>query len=350
MSSLIARRSQAHIKTRWTCSEAHQPSSTYALEMPVRTDEPNARTKHKVLSVSIEYPNLKGYRFDLPGTHQDSHKICSLLKDHFHYSDDDLTILIDDYTRPAELLPTRKNIENEMRKLVANAEAGDHYVFHFSGHGYRFAMSENLSPHEAILPCDVEVQGSAQLPQFGNYITDDIIHKLLVEPVQAKGAHFMMIFDCCHSASMAELPYHSFGSLAPDAAQRTSSTTVGKVETKYGLKERSVHIHGAHAQDDNEYHPVKRSFTHPPDVELWAACEDEELALGNRNGGLFMTAFTNVLGRNPYMTHQELLMHVTEEMECIVNHITKLRKGKTLHLQCPDLSCQNNMVLRCSFC
>lgn len=103
---------------------------------------------------------------------------------------------------------------------------------------------------------------------------EQIIHKLLVEPVQAKGAHFMvcsissvsrtavvnvnhvqqMIFDCCHSASMAgkihirrgavflifmpELPYHSFGSLAPDAAQ-SSSTTVGKVETQYGLKERS---------------------------------------------------------------------------------------------------------------
>ncbi|KAF9816583.1 hypothetical protein IEO21_03984 [Rhodonia placenta] len=263
--------------------------------MPVRTDEPNARTKHKVLSVSIEYPNLKGYRFDLPGTHQDSHKICSLLKapDHFHYSDDDLTILIDDYTRPAELLPTRKNIRTQKREIIMSSTLSFLVMLRFKDR-HNCHSSETISRMTRRL--------------------EQIIHKLLVEPVQAKGAHFMMIFDCCHSASMAELPYHSFGSLAPDAAQRTSSTTVGKVETKYGLKERSV---------------SKTALSLAQ--ELWAACEDEELALGNRNGGLFMTvitsaldwlclvqvddttlqAFTNVLGRNPYMTHQELLMHVT---------------------------------------
>ncbi|PPR96167.1 hypothetical protein GOBAR_AA24496 [Gossypium barbadense] len=53
------------------------------------------------------------------------------------------------------VLPTGENIEAALSKMVSQAEAGDVFYFHYSGHGTRIPKPAHLfGPDEAIVPCD----------------------------------------------------------------------------------------------------------------------------------------------------------------------------------------------------
>ncbi|KAK5826661.1 hypothetical protein PVK06_021587 [Gossypium arboreum] len=48
-----------------------------------------------------------------------------------------------------------ENIEAALSKMVSQAEAGDVFYFHYSGHGTRIPKPAHLfGPDEAIVPCD----------------------------------------------------------------------------------------------------------------------------------------------------------------------------------------------------
>ncbi|KZT69943.1 peptidase C14 [Daedalea quercina L-15889] len=284
--------------------------------MPVATRPPLRRA----LSIAVQYSSLKDYNLDLPGTPNDPKILSELLVEVYGYKKEDIIILLDDETS-GHGLPTRENIERAMKELVAGAQPGDHFVFHFSGHGAQVPNEDGTEKSgfdDVIWPVDVQYYPTEG--NFDNYIKDDEIHDVLVNHVPV-GAHFMMVFDCCHSGTMADLPYDT-EDCPPTPLTSTSSTMSIPSNVK------NIRLRGSQdvsTEDSTERQTTQAAFTpavpvshsldeNAPavaDVTAWSACEDSQEALGSSKGGLFVNALARALRRNPKASHHELLSNVT---------------------------------------
>ncbi|KAJ1544275.1 Ca(2+)-dependent cysteine protease, partial [Cladochytrium tenue] len=88
--------------------------------------------------------------------------------------------------------PSRENVLAAMRWLVADARAGDHFFFHYSGHGCQVKDTDGDEVDgmdEAILPVDYTTAG---------VITDDLMHSIMCASLPW-GSFMTALFDCCHS-------------------------------------------------------------------------------------------------------------------------------------------------------
>ncbi|KAI0729872.1 peptidase C14, caspase domain-containing protein [Fomitopsis betulina] len=304
------------------------------MPVPVSTRPPLKRA----LSIAVQYSSLRDFNLDLPGTPNDPKILSDLLVEVYNYKREDILILLDDDASPHPP-PTRENIERAMKELVADAQPGDHFVFHFSGHGAQVPNldgTEKSGFDDVIWPADVKFFPDDG--NFDNYIKDDEIHDVLVNHVPV-GAHFMMVFDCCHSGTMADLPYESEDCPPPSP----SSTTSGGISIPTP-NVKNIRVRGSHdvpSQDGPERKIAKEQFTpavpvtHNPnepqtavaDVTAWSACEDNQETLGGPRGGVFVNAFARALRRNPMASHQELLNGVTHEIAKITAKLNARRTG-----------------------
>jgi len=148
--------------------------------------------KRKALLIGINYMHLSQGR--LSGCINDVKNVEKFLRTHGY---DDITVLTDDNPYA---LPTKANILEEMKKLVADAQPGDGFFFHYSGHGGQSAdhsFLEEDGNNETICPMDYPTNGQ---------IVDDTLHDILCRPLP-EGAHLFAIFDSCHSGTVLDLPY-----------------------------------------------------------------------------------------------------------------------------------------------
>ncbi|PCH35229.1 peptidase C14 [Wolfiporia cocos MD-104 SS10] len=279
---------------------------------------------------------------ELIGTHNDPRLLMDLLTNTFHYDPEHITVLVDDESKP-HAWPTRENMVRAMKDLVAGAQPGDHFVFHFSGHGAQVPNldgTEKSGFDDVIWPVDVVYNEDGS---FDNFIKDDEIHQLLVEHVPP-GAHFMMVFDCCHSGTAADLP-NSSEECPPRTPTSSTSSSFPSAPAVKNIRVRGSHDAPNTAEDRDGPQRKMLQETHTPakplsqidvpsvpalaDVTSWAACEDDEVTLGGPRGGVFITAFVNALKKNPFVTHAELLHTVTRE-------IAKITAAINAHLQSAD--------------
>ena len=104
--------------------------------------------------------------------------------------------------------PTRANIAKAFETLASKAKPDDRIFILLSGHGSQVPIPpdqdsfdpKNFEPDgldEVFLPADVEdgERGSA------NIIKDDDLGVWL-DKIRDKGAHVLIVFDCCHSGTM----------------------------------------------------------------------------------------------------------------------------------------------------
>jgi len=151
--------------------------------------------------------NYTGQQNELQGCVNDARNMYQFLMENYRYSHSNIIVLTDDNTIPRNQ-PTRKNMLNAMRWLVEDASPDDALFIHYSGHGGRtrdLDGDEVDGWDEVIFPVDYKTTG---------IITDDELHKALVEPLPP-GCRLTGVFDSCHSASILDLPfeYHSNGQL-----------------------------------------------------------------------------------------------------------------------------------------
>ncbi|CAL1699551.1 unnamed protein product [Somion occarium] len=272
----------------------------------------------RALCIAVRYEHLRGLGLELETTHYDPLKISKLLTEIYGWKDDDITILMDD-PLGEYLLPTRANIMQAMEDLVKDAQFGDEFVFHFSGHGSQIRNEDGTEKDgfdEVILPLDVEVDPKdAELRNTKNFIIDDDIRDILVDSLPA-GARLIMIFDSCHSGTAADLPV-SNGDWYPRSPVVTSPigspvglTVKNKILTKRGAEEPQI------------FSPIspfwskelELSSASQPYVTSWSACKDDQLTY-EWEGGLFVEAFTRVLRKNPHPTHSDLLRALGKELD-----------------------------------
>ncbi|KAJ3192016.1 Ca(2+)-dependent cysteine protease [Irineochytrium annulatum] len=151
--------------------------------------------KHRSLFIGINYI---GQQAELKGCHEDVKNVQAWV--HKRFPNSETATLMDVPGCPPDRLPTKANIMRACQWLVSDAQPGDHFFIHYSGHGGRQADNDGDDKDgfdETIVPLDFQQAGQ---------ITDDDLHKTLCAPLPA-GANLLAIFDSCHSGTVLDLPF-----------------------------------------------------------------------------------------------------------------------------------------------
>ena len=135
----------------------------------------------KSLLIGINYKGTSG---ELRGCINDVKNVQTMITTKFKFPTDaaHMRVLTDDKTDP-KLLPTRQNIIDGMKWLIAGAKPGDSLFIHYSGHG---AYAQDVRPDtdeadgqdETLVPCDYKTAGM---------IIDDEIFDIMVAPLPKVG-------------------------------------------------------------------------------------------------------------------------------------------------------------------
>ncbi|KAJ3328564.1 hypothetical protein HDU93_001427, partial [Gonapodya sp. JEL0774] len=161
----------------------------------------------KALLIGINY---RGSGNDLRGCINDVANIYNYLTRYAGYKPSQIVVMTEDARNP-KFIPTYKNLIGGFRWLTQNNKAGDHLFMHYSGHGSTVQDPVDSRPghpdfDDTIVPLDFKTAGQ---------ITSTDLHKMLVSSIP-KTVKMTIIFDCCHSGTMLELPF----TFRPDAQGR----------------------------------------------------------------------------------------------------------------------------------
>ncbi|EKM58125.1 uncharacterized protein PHACADRAFT_252184 [Phanerochaete carnosa HHB-10118-sp] len=183
------------------------PPTPLRLSLPL----PRHYRARKAVLVGVRYTVLANQqprsKYTLTSTYSDVEHLHEFLTETMDFPREDITVLKDDVDPQDARYPNRANLLKAMEDLVSDVRPGDHLVFHFSGHGSQIPDEngdEKDGMDEAIWPADV-VPGQG-LYDANNVILDDTIKEMLVDKIPA-GAHLVIILDCCHSGSGADLQH-----------------------------------------------------------------------------------------------------------------------------------------------
>ena len=145
----------------------------------------------KALCVGINY--FSNPQNTLNGCIDDVINMKNMLIDAYGFQSQNITVLRDDIINNPLLLPTRKNILNNLNNLVNNSANCDEIWFHYSGHGGLIKIAAN-QPDNFIVPVDYKTAG--------NILYNDLYSII----IKAK-CKFMIFMDSCNSGAVCELPY-----------------------------------------------------------------------------------------------------------------------------------------------
>jgi hypothetical protein len=190
--------------TRWKGQDTLPPRESSPAEQGQEA-EGLAAGKRALLVGVTRYENVPEAAH-LAGPANDVRLMRRLLRTSYRFAADAIVCLTEDEGR-LDHRPTRANIEREFRRLADQACAGDHVVILLAGHGARQpADLDNREPDgidEIFLPADV-----APWRGFPEKVPNALVDKELARWLQAitsKKAHVWIIFDCCHSGTMARV-------------------------------------------------------------------------------------------------------------------------------------------------
>ncbi|KAI5121697.1 hypothetical protein M0805_002090 [Coniferiporia weirii] len=291
-------------------------------------DEPQSQTPgaRKALSIGIQYTESGQYSVErgfpppmLQAAHRDPDVLKEIIK-HYGYQEKDIVVLKDD---GKHTLPTGENILKAIDDLVRDARAGDHFVFHYSGHGSQVPNQEDDDDEddgmdEVIWPVDIICTEDGEVAD--NYIRDDELKKRLIDVLPA-GTHLTIVFDCCHSGTGADLPNSRIGDneesgklwsplqqTAPrpfdDIAGAQAGNTAPKVGTRgiFKLTHKDVVRPNSDVGQTNVHEIIADKH-----VTSWAACIDGDIEVESLDGGMLTQAFRTVLDKNRSQTYRNLL-------------------------------------------
>ncbi|KAK7196880.1 Caspase domain containing protein [Novymonas esmeraldas] len=262
----------------------------------------------KALLIGINYT---GTEYALSGCVNDIHTMLDTLRK-IDFPITESCILVDDETFPSvTAAPTRESIIKHISWLVKDAKPGDVLFFHYSGHGAQTkAISDKDEEYDqCIIPVDYQTTGC---------ILDDDLFKMLVEPLPA-GVRLTCVFDCCHSASMLDLPFAFVGS-------------------------QGVTNDGATA---HRMRKVRDGNFSKGDVVMFSGCEDDQTSADVQNtasfgdgetgaGGAATEAFTWALTNTTGLDYLNLLLKTRDVLKDKgFTQVPQLTSSKPLDLDKP---------------
>ncbi len=160
----------------------------------------NLTGNKKALLIGINY---KGTSAELRGCINDVQNVKDKLlvaKFKFPTDGDHMRVLTDDGKGHAQ--PTRANMIEGFKWLLAGAKANDSLFLHYSGHG---GTQKDTDPNTDEIDGQDETWCPVDYDKAGQ-IVDDELYELLVKPLPV-GVRLTVISDACHSASVLDTPF-----------------------------------------------------------------------------------------------------------------------------------------------
>ncbi|KAK3236747.1 hypothetical protein CYMTET_53129 [Cymbomonas tetramitiformis] len=182
----------------------HLTSST-----PLSSDAYTTRGTHVTRTPADKFAVLVGINYygtpsELGGCINDAQNHYLTLTKHFGFAKENIRLLTD---QPGSTsLPTSKNIKEAIEWLISSCKDGDIIFFSFSGHGSQMACtdgSEADGKDEILCPLDL---GNTSASWRANAIFDNYLNQKFHDELPV-GARCVCAFDCCHSGTMADLPF-----------------------------------------------------------------------------------------------------------------------------------------------
>ena len=150
--------------------------------------------RKKALLVGLNYRNT---RAELHGCINDVNNMQQVLVKQYGFKLEDILMLNEDQDKSQ--WPYKKVIIEGLQWLYKDAKAGDLLFFHYSGHGSQYQLDKKGMPADCICPLDCLDKNWPEA-----VILDTEIHAELYDPLP-KDCKAVCIFDCCHSATVANL-------------------------------------------------------------------------------------------------------------------------------------------------
>ena len=145
---------------------------------------------NKSLLVGINYINSQ---YALNGCINDVILVKNRLMNDLHFKEENIVVLRDD---DRNNMPTCGNILGHLVHLIKNSNPQDNIYIHFSGHGTHVKDNNNDEKDgrdEVFVPCDYRK----------GLISDDMLFSI----ISTTNCNTLLVFDCCHSGSICDLPY-----------------------------------------------------------------------------------------------------------------------------------------------
>jgi len=156
----------------------------------------------KALLIAVQ--SVKGEGFSLlRHAHEDAKSLRSLLIEKFDYPEANIVLMMHDNELPNHLWPARKNILEQITKMVSGASANDQFFFYYSGHGCQITCEHHT---------ETDGKDEAIYAYTGRHIIDNTLKKRLVKPLP-RGSQLFALFDSCHSDTILDLDHHKCNKL-----------------------------------------------------------------------------------------------------------------------------------------
>lgn len=172
--------------------------------------------------------NYNGSRSQLNGCINDVTNVKKLLIEEYGYINDNINMMTDN----TNVKPTRDNIIMALLDicLAINEKDVDEIWIHYSGHGSHvkdYDGDELDRRDEVLVPLDYEENG---------FVTDDLIKYILTKI--KKECKCVIVFDCCHSGTMADLPYNYYD--GKESLNTKNSGLIPKVIMLSGCRDKQT--------------------------------------------------------------------------------------------------------------
>lgn len=124
----------------------------------------------------------------------------------YDYDPANITVMLDDGLEPS-LQPTHHNILTQIGKFAGRGSPGDDFFFQYSGHAgqvknHNHTEEDGMDEYIVPLPPRTTTSGG----EHETFIRDNVLKEILVDALPPR-AQLIAIFDCCHSASLLDLPH-----------------------------------------------------------------------------------------------------------------------------------------------
>ncbi|KXS14785.1 peptidase C14 [Gonapodya prolifera JEL478] len=296
----------------------------------------------KALLIGINY---RGSGQELKGCINDVAHMYEYLTQSCGYSKDKMVVMTEDATNP-NFLPNSRNIIAGFRWLVRDNRPGDTLFLHYSGHGSQVQDPVDSRPDhpdfdDTIVPLDYKQAGQ---------ITSTQLHKMLVSPLP-QGVKLTVIFDCCHSGTMLELPYtfrpdakgnvsvHKFTEYAKSAISNGKiafnkhaplQTRIAAAKDLFSDRAAQAEAGAGQIHDEEEF---TDDWGHENKVVYcYSGCMDEQTSADTKIAGTPVGAMSwallSVLHQNPRQSYSDVLRNTRQMLANKYSQIPQLSVGR----------------------
>ncbi|KAI9190102.1 hypothetical protein H9P43_001535 [Blastocladiella emersonii ATCC 22665] len=301
---------------------------------------PRLTGRKKALLIGINYVGQRG---ELRGCHADVNNIKRFIMEQYGFteSSETMVVLTDEPKHRGNewLWPTRKSILAAINWLIQGAQPGDSLFLHYSGHGGQakdLDGDEDDGYDETIYPVDHEKAGM---------IVDDELHALVAK--LPAGANMTIIMDCCHSATVFDLPliYMPDGSVKQGktkaARVKSDAMGIGKMlltKNKAGALMGAFKLVGnlAAAPNDDKVKRALDAKRTAARVLMMSGCKDNQTSadahIDGKATGAMSYALLKSLRANPGQSYAQLLASTRAILSKEYSQIPQLSSGHEIDM------------------